>query len=485
MILAATVRHRVKEAIGRGAVTTLGQLCHEWLTSLPAWSECARRGGGLTVTLVMKRLLYPDLVARWEAAPPLSAPLDDDQATHARSWLGRSGRQVERRLRLLRDGIDAGMQAALAREVEVSVTQLADKLARAIQSLEATGEPLTDVEVASVASTYLSNRPPKARVLSRRAFAEYEPMHLQRWDEAGAKNLAEFSYHKLGLGADERPPFVRRGRENTWDGLQRSVYSRFRMAAGDAHVNGSAPEVAHAEIDRSCARLGLQQEAGIVALTSLAAGFLFAPYDGAEWARPEDRAIDRTWRQETRRLEPRGSASADPRRPAGPWVHAEMASYAQACVAVFARRERQGRYLCHKGAMDEAREDAMRRAWMICFEHDRRQRDIDGRAGALMVSLAVFQGIPSGQAYRLRQRLVAIEGEKTVTLDSQIRRRSLPIDPGQLTVTLTFLAENRELANDVVYGHEEAEAEYERRALEDGLLPLETLLRYLSKDDES
>ncbi|MBK8464131.1 MAG: hypothetical protein IPL36_14290 [Nigerium sp.] len=481
-------------------MTTLKQLCHSWLASLPAWPECARAGGGLTATVVTKRLLYPDLVARWDVAslltaPSLTAPLDDEQAAHAGLLLQWAGKRVERQIRLVRGGIDEGMAAARVRNVEVSVTQLADKLARAIQSIEAAGEPVTEMELAAVVSTYLSNCPPRGRVLSRPDFAPYEPTFLRSWARVGATNLAAFSYRALALGADDRPPFILRGRESTWDGLGRSVYSRFRMAAGDARVAGSATEVAHAEIERACGRLGLRQEAGVVALHSLFAGFLYAPLDSGTWLRPTDLTVDQTWRRDPRPLRPCEPTSADPLRPRGPWAHGDMAAYAQACVAVFVGREVQGRYLRLKGLMDDAREHAMRRAWMICFEHDRRHLDITGATGAKMVSIAVFKGIPTGQAHRHDRRLVAIERaplpSDDPTAEAAIEGPSVqaptgrPVDPARISASLALLAENPDLAHDLVYGREDAVADYERRVQSDGLVPLDDLLRFLMKDDES
>lgn len=486
----------------RQHLTTLERVCREWLTSLPAWPECARAGGGLTATVVIKRLLYPDLGARWDTAPPLTAPLDEEQVDHTRMLLGWAARRVERQLRLLRGGIDEGMETALTRNIDASVTQLADKVARAIQGLEATGEPVTDMELSAIVSTYLSNRPPRGRVLARRDFAAYEPAFLRAWERVGAKNLAEFSYRALTLGADERPPFIRRGRENTWDGLGRSVYSRFRIAAGDGRVSGSASDVARAEITRACGRLGLRRDAGVVALHSLSSGFLFGPFDSGTWLRPTDLAVDQTWRHDPRPLRPCEPTSVDPLRPRGPWVHGDMAAYAQACVAVFVSHETQGRYLRLKGLMEEAREHAMRRAWMICFEHERRGVDLDGAAGARIVSIAIFKGIPTGQAHRRDRGLLAI-GRAPDATDDPTARTALaaglvaagsvgpapadpgPVDPARIAATLKVLAEHPRLANDLAYGHEDAVADYERRVHSDGLVPLENLLRYLMKDDES
>lgn len=455
-------------------MTTLRELCHEWLASLPTWRQSARPGGGLTATVVTRHLLYPAVQERWSSAPALNARLNAKQVETALATMRWLGKGVERRLRMLRLAIDDAVAEARARDVEVSVTSLGDKLVRAVHRLEAAGEPVSDTELAAVASTYLDNRPTRGRMLSRDEFAQYEPRFLRLWERTGACHIAEFRPSSLGLGDDERPPFVRKQRENTWDGLGRSVYSRFRKAAGDARVAGTSHEIARLEIRRACGRLGLKQESALVALSSLALGITLGPFDGGNWLRPQAAETDESWKVDRAALKQRDPVSKDLRLPRGPWVHADMAAYAQASVAKFVAQEQQGRYLRMKGLMHTAREHAMRRAWMICFEHDRRGVIIDGRAGARIVSLSIYKGIPSGQAFLRKRRLLATQEAK--------RPAPPTIDPDRLQATLAWLAADRDLVEGLFAGDQAAVARYGKRVISRGLVPLRILLDYFGKD---
>ena len=459
---------------------TLRQLCQDYVTSLPSWPEHARRGGGLTAKLVTERFLHPYLASCWEDAPAMGAQLDDEAARRARSYLAWSEPLLENQLRLLRKGIDEGLEAALDRNVELSVTQLADKLATTIWAVEQKAGTMSDIELAAVISTYLSNRPPRGRMLNRSAFAVYRDLHHRVWDQIGALNLAEFSYSQLRLGEDAAPPFVLTCRENTWDGLGRSVYSRFRFAARDAAVAGGAADVAVAEIARACGRLGLERDSCLVALHSLDRGFLYGPSSQTGWLRPTDLTIADGWKRDPLPLRPCRPTSDDERRPAGPWVHAEMASYAQAALATFVNGEAAGRYLCWKGLMNEAHEDAMRRAWMICFESDRRQEDIDGERGSYLVSIAIFNGIVSGQKFRLTGRRLLQPLREPIEKERPAEG-PLP-DQARLDATLAWLAEDHEFASDLAYGHADAVAAYERQAFQRSLVSLDVLTAYFAKD---
>ena len=455
-------------------MTTLRELCAEWLGSLPVWSRCARPGGGLTATVVIRQLLYPAVQERWRSAPALQARLsaeETEQAFTVLRWLPKIvGRQVEQ----LRVAIDEGVAEALARDVEVSVTLLGDKLVRALARLETSGEPVSEAELAGVASTYLDNRPPRGRMLPRDEFVQYEPRFQRLWDRVGKRNMTDFPPSAVALGRDERPPFVRSERENTWCGLDRSVYSRFRKAAGDAHVSGSPDDIARLEVRRACGRLGLTQESALVALHSLALGITLGPFDAGEWLRPPTDTFDESWKDDREPLKPRASVAEDSRFSRGGWVHADIAAYAQACVAKFVAQEQQGRYLRRQALMETAREHAMRRAWMICFEHDRRRVGIDGRAATRLVSLAIYKGIPSGQAYLRRRRMLVIHQEQVAVGEE--------IDQRRLGDTLAWLAEHREIVAGLLTGDRAAVACYEERAISHGLLQLDILLSHFGKD---
>lgn len=477
---------RVGRAGKGGLVSSLKTLFRAWIVMLPSWDACARRGGGLTVTVVADHLVHPQLLARWPDATAREIRLTPEQCDRAAGVLSDIEKTVDRQIRLLRSVIDQGIEAAIARDVDVTVTQLADKLARVLCRLEADGDIVSEIEFAAVVSTYLDNRPPRGRKMPRAEFRAYEPHFTRLWERAGARNLEDFSYHALALGEDGPPPFIRRRRENTWDGLGRSVYSRFVLAAGDAKVGGSGHDVARREIRRACGRLGLRQEAAVVVLHSLAAGFAFGPFDHGSWVRPAEAAIDETWKTDANPVSVTGPLSDDPALPHGPWINAHVGAYAQALVASFVSTTDQGRYLRFRGYMGVACQHAMRRAWMECFAHDRRAAVIDGDAAQRLVWIAIHLGIPSGEGDASKDA-VRHRTEKSARPRPEGADGSSGVAAGQaaLAASLAWLAEDQPRARALMDRDEQAMEEYEQAVAELGLLPLETLLRYFTKDDES
>ncbi len=494
-------------------MTSLAEVCQEWLRRLPTWTRSAKAGGGLTAVLVTRQLLYSDLLTRWPDAPPLTARLSFDDESELRGYLRWSAKRVQGQLALLRTAIDEGLAEALERDVYVTVTLLADKLVRMVARFEASGRPISATELAAVASTFLDNRPPRGRKLKREAFAEHEPAYLRQWEKAGAPHLAALPYSRLLLGDDERPAFVRAGRENVSEGLGRSVYSRFSMAAGDAKVAGSAHEVARAEVARACGRLGLEHESMVVALHSLMAGFTFGPVDERGWKPPETKAIDRTWRDDPEPLVATSfTIEDDSGRPRGNWVNADMAEYAQATVATFANGTNQGRYLRKNAMMEVACRHAMRRGWMTCFQFDRRGEIIDGTAGAHIVFTAINKGIPEGESLRIKavrlgeQTPVILEkrastlpaggdepaGDAVLTGDAGLAgdagpaegRTASAVDPARLERTLAWLAHDRERTALLIERDDEVVAEYERAVAAGELVPFDYIRNYFKEGPE-
>lgn len=449
-------------------------LCRDWLVDRPLWERVARRGRGVTAAVVTRRLLCPLVSTSIPGMPSMHARISSSQAWAAHAVLERGKRDIEADLMLVREGVDDGVRIARDLGIEVSARDLADKLSRAIRRAGG-GRHLGERGLETEVVAYLRQRPPAGRSMTRREFSGYAERYEASWAVLGERNLGRFPYSTYSLGPDEMPPLVASERESTWLGLGRSVYSRFRLAAQDRLVHGDAHEIAAAEVARACGPLGLVSRSALVVLRSISVGLLYGP-GGVDWIPPRDVGFDESWRYSEEPVEPCPPRSDDPFLPRGEWVNADLAAFAQACVAAFLTGTRQGAMLRRAGLVERAHAHVMRRAWMMCFESERRGLPIDGRRAARIVSYAVFKGIPGGEAYRHRQFLLggAADGEFV----------GLGLGQERVTRALEWLAGRRDLALRLVSDADaEAAAEYAEAAERLDLPELGSLLAHFGRGD--
>ncbi len=452
---------------------SMRNLCRDWLVDRPLWKQVARHGHGVTAAVVTRRLLCPLVSTAIPEMPSMHARISSSQAQAAHAVLERSKRAIEADLVLVREGVDDGVRLGHDLGVEVSARDLADKLSRAICRAGG-GRHLGERGVKTEVATYLGQRPPAGRVMSRREFRAYTERYEASWAKVGARNLGRFPYSTYSLGPDEMPPLVASERENTWLGLGRSVYSRFRLAAQDRLVPGDAHEIAEAEVVRACGPLGLTSQSALVALRSISVGLLYGP-GGVDWIPPRDVEFDESWRYDEAPLEPCPPRSEDPFLPRGECVNADLAAFAQACMAAFLTGTRQGAMLRRAGLVERAHEHVMRRAWMMCFESERRGIPINGRRAARIVSYAVFKGIPGGETYRHRQ--LALGGPAEVSME-------MGLGQDKVARALEWLAGHRDLALRLVSDtDDEAAAVYAEAAEQLDLPALGCLLAHFGRGD--
>ena len=461
---------------------SFAQWCGQWLERLPTWPRYAPRGCGVTVNLVVKHLLHPRIATEpaWVGVGR-GERIDDERGRELLSWLKARREVVEKLLALLRSGVDDAMALARQQKLDVTVSRIAEALAVAIGSTWRQDVVLTDMEVESVWEAFLRNSVPLGRRMGRREFAGYQGLYDLLWEDEGRASLAAEPYGRYGLGENERPPLVVEERENVFLGLQRSVFSRFSLAARESYVKGSVDEIARREVSRACARLGLIDESARIALRSLYAGLVNGP-SCPGWKPPGTTPGKRAWDDD---LLPLGE-EADPQGdPTLEWegIHAGLAALAQAMIATFAGRTLQGQHLKWAEKMEEAHQDAMRRAWHECFRLDMAGRPVTEAKASKIVRWAIYGGIPSGQKQRRdSRRLTGVHQDETPPEET-----GGTVEPDRLVMfgrALEWLRANEERARAVVRGDEDATAEYERAAAELGLPSIDEVCHHMDQDWE-
>ena len=456
------------------------QWCGQWLERLPQWRRYAPRGFGVTVNLIVKRLLHPRIAIEpaWIGVGR-GERIDDEHGRELLAWLDGRREVVEKLLGLLRTGIDDAMARARQQKLDVTVSRIAEALAVAIGSKWKQDVVLTDMEVESVWETFLRNSVPLGRRMGRHEFAGYQGLYDRLWEDKGRASLDAEPYGRYGLGENERPPLVVEERENVFLGLQRSVFSRFSLAAREPYVKGSADEIARREVSRACARLGLIDESARIALRSLYAGLLNGP-SGPGWKPPGATPGKRAWNDD---LLPLGEETDPQGDPALEWdgIHAGLAALAQAMIATFTHRTLQGQYLKLAEKMEEAHQDAMRRAWHECFRLDMAGRPVTEAKASKIVKQAIYGGIPSGQKQRRDlHRLTGCHEDEKSPEDV-----GGTVEPDRLALfgrAIEWLRADEERARAVVRGDEDATAEYERAAAELGPPSIDEVCHYMDQD---
>ena len=434
----------------------------------------------MTVNLIVKRLLHPRIAIEpaWIGVGR-GERIDDEHGRELLAWLDGRREVVEKLLGLLRTGIDDAMARARQQKLDVTVSRIAEALAVAIGSKWKQDVVLTDMEVESVWETFLRNSVPLGRRMGRHEFAGYQGLYDRLWEDKGRASLDAEPYGRYGLGENERPPLVVEERENVFLGLQRSVFSRFSFAAREPYVMGSADEIARREVSRACARLGLIDESARIALRSLYAGLLNGP-SGPGWKPPGATPGKRAWNDD---LLPLGEETDPQGDPALEWegIHAGLAALAQAMIATFTRRTLQGQYLKLAEKMEEAHQDAMRRAWHECFRLDMTGRPVTEAKASKIVKQAIYGGIPSGQKQRRDPR--RLTGGHKDEIPPEDAGGSAEADRLALFErALEWLRADEERARAVVRGDEDATAEYERAAAELGLPSIDEVCHHMDQD---
>ena len=459
---------------------SFAQWCGQWLERLPKWERYAPKGFGVTVNLVVKRLLHPGVTAGPEwAGVERGERIGDERGRELQAWLDGRRDVVEKLLALLRTGVDDAMARARQQGLDVTVSRVAEALAVAIGSKWKQAVVLTDMEVESVWETFLRNSVPLGRRMGRREFAGYQGLFDRLWEDEGRASLDAEPYGRYGLGENERPPLVVEERENVFLGMQRSVFSRFSLAVREPYVKGSADEIARREVSRACSRLGLIDESARIALRSLHAGLLTGP-SGPGWKPSGATPGKRDWNDD---LLPLGEETDPQGDPALEWegIHAGLAALAQAMIATFTGRTLQGQYLKLAEKMEEAHQDAMRRAWHECFRLDMTGRPVTEAKASKIVKQAIYGGIPSGQKQRRDPR--RLTGGHKDEIPPEDAGGSAEADRLALFGrALEWLRADEERARAVVRGDEDATAEYERAAAELGLPSIDEVCHHMDQD---
>ncbi|RRD04541.1 hypothetical protein EII34_09540 [Arachnia propionica] len=447
----------------------LSRLCAQWLEQLQDWRVLAPRGGGLSAPLATRHWLlrvyrknFPDSLVK------------EDEDRRLGSWLAEHEPQILVDLRLVRRVVDHAMDEVRRRGLDVTAGTAAECLVRAVAKGWLRDEPLGEMELEAVVSTHLANAPSLGRMLEREEFGRFQELYDQLWLAEGEAHLLAHPHSRVMLGDDERPPLTRSGRENTWDGLARSVHSRFRLAVKDTVVPGDGEELARAEVARACGRLGLHQESALVVLYSLLKGLLMGRASVAD--QPcQDPDEDRSWERTPGPVTATGTSDLP--------VNDELTALAEAMIRTFCARQEQGRYLLRNEQMERAHQHAMRRAWMDCLMQDRRRRPIEATEARRIVTRAVFKGIPSGEEHRRRALTLSVADLTCPEADPAAEVLFSSPDPDALNRAYAWFVKNPEVAEGLREHDPERMEEY-RRAAEEFLLPdLDYMMNLVEKEN--
>lgn len=170
-------------------------------------------------------------------------------------------------------------------------------------------------------------------------------------------------------------------------------------------MHGSAQEIARSELRRTCGRWGMLGDSEFVVLRSLKKGMDICRSLLESSAKDVSAKPDLTWRVDDGPmvpLHPIGSKEGETAET--PWVNDQLVDMAGASFKAFLSRAAQGGYLQAVHRVDDAQEHVMRRAWMMCLEHDRRGLVMTARNGIRVVNIGIFKGIPSGELHARKNR---------------------------------------------------------------------------------
>ncbi|MDO5067760.1 MAG: hypothetical protein Q4D96_10820 [Propionibacteriaceae bacterium] len=455
----------------------LSRLCCQWLEQLPEWRTLAPRGGGVSAPLATRRWLLRVYRKNFPGAL-----LGAEEDRRLGLWLAEYEPRIVTDLQVVRRLVDHAMDEVERRRLATTAGETAERLVRAVAKGWLRGEPLGEMELEAVVSTHLANAPSLGRMLGRENFSRFQRLYDQLWSAEGQAHLKDHPYSRAMLGDDARPPLIRTQRENTWDALARSVYSRYRLAAKDSAVSGDGEGIARAEVARACERLGLEQESALVVLYSLLRGLLQgrASIDDQPCQDPDG---DRSWEQVPGPVAADADSSSN-----GLPVNDRLIGLAEAMIRTFCTTQEQGRYLLRTEQMERAHQHAMRRAWMDCFTQDRRGQPIDAAGARRIIGRAVFKGIPSGEGHRRRAHVLSVADltSPVVEMDetARIDEAELPPPPAPELINraCAWLAEHPDVGRGLGEHDPERMEEY-RRAAETLRLPdLDYMMKLVAKE---
>lgn len=442
------------------------EVCRDWLRELPAWHRVGVRGAGLLASEAVKHLVIPEL-QRFPVPPNSDTGAEQPPTPDLEHALDAVAPQVSRWLEQAREAIDDGILIAETRNLDITPAKLGGSVLRAMGKAITLGAPMSDQEIATHVAGRLAKTAVAGRILPRPDFAaDYAQLFDEMWRRTGMKNMQDFPHSDPGLGPDEQPPLVRYDRENTWLGTARSVYSRYTCAAKDAEVPGNASALARGEVSRACGRWGLLGESTFVVMRSLYSGLNSVPLEATD-LHPDAGDFSKEWQKEPGPL--REIEAAHSLAPTGKWVHGELAANAQALLASYLARQEAGRFLKQAGRVHEAQEDALKRAWMLCFEDDRREVEPDASRGRYIARTAIHKGIPDGQAQR-KQRFMR-SGDWATKTDDPAERFKLR----EATVEY-MLSIGPERARRLLMGDEGEARLYHEASQDEPMLPLKEVM---------
>ena len=420
----------------------LGRQIVEWLEALPNWRDIAPYGGGLSAKLLSRRLL----LRRYREAFP--EPLAGGEQTRLLQWLEDFRDEIVGDANRVRGVIDRASREAQQRGLSVSAADLATRLVDEVARSRHRGCAPSSMELEALAETYLDNAPALDRLMSRDEFQAFAPYYDEAWSRDGDPNLQNHPYSRVLLGDDKRPPLAHARRENTWDGLARSVYSRYRLAMRDPQVRGNADQIGRTEVKRTCGRLGLMHESGLVVLYSLIMGLYKGPSEQHDGWQPTPYDERGQWRNAP------GPVTADD---VVPFNNQELVAFAEHMIGKFCVKVYQGQWLRKNGGVFRAHQHAMRRAWMDCFAEERREGHITAERAAQIIQCAVFKGIPSGERHILER------GKSTVAeIAGSQANHGIPgaVDAEQVNRACEWFAANPSIGIGIINGDAACVAKY-------------------------
>lgn len=233
----------------------------------PEWTQRLRYGSGAQRSDVLRHIASRIVLARWDlgTVPRAGDPLDAELLPGVEALIDKLcpliGEAVDLQLLI----VGTAVELAAEQGIRITRSSLSEPSSTAVGTAYAQDPPgqLAAQEVAQRLVLSVAER--QDRLADDELVALYLERYHDQWDRSSRDDHAS----SIGLGSDERPPFVHVRRENSWQlGADRSVCGRYRLhfIGGGGH---DPHKCADEEVRRTCAGFGLFQAEHRTALRSI------------------------------------------------------------------------------------------------------------------------------------------------------------------------------------------------------------------------
>ncbi|WP_112238844.1 hypothetical protein [Kribbella monticola] len=237
------------------------------LLSGPEWTQRLARGWGAQRTDVLRQIASRIVFARWQTGrtPQPTDPLSVERLPIVEAMIDKHRPLIAEAVDLQLRIVGTAVELAAEQGIKVTRSALSEPVSSVVGAAYVQDPParLDPQEVAQHLLLRFTGRP--QRLTDDELVTQYLEDYHREWDTSPHRDRPS----SIGLGSDERPPFVHARRENSWQlGTDRSVCGRYRLyfiGAGRHDPRTCADE----EVRRACAGFGLLRPEHRTALRSI------------------------------------------------------------------------------------------------------------------------------------------------------------------------------------------------------------------------